>query len=50
MEGVEALCDVEVEHVETPENKMRFNVPEGYLENNIGNIEELVRRIRRVHG
>ena len=50
MEGVEALCDVEVEQVETPESKMRFKVPEGYLENDIGNIEELVRRIRRVHG
>ena len=50
MEAVEAWCDVEVEQVETPESKMRFKVPEGYLENDIGNIEELVRRIRRVHG
>ena len=34
--------------METPESKMRFKVPEGYLEKGIGNIEELVGRIRRV--
>ena len=48
MEAVETWCDVEVEQVDTPESKMRHKVPAGYLEKDIGSIEKLVGKIRRM--
>ena len=43
-------ADVESEHSKEPESKVRYKVPEGYLEENRHTVQDLLERIRRLEG
>ena len=43
-------ADVESEHSKEPESKVRYKLPEGYLEENRHTVQDLLERIRRLEG